>query len=145
MVRHSPEFTAHSLPWTLGGIFTVYFLLFIFLYFTMKGLYKILYNLILNFFLSDLLIFKEQLILNSYKKIKLKGRRPKWKTQQARVAYHKFWKICILILKLKQSRKLYNFSPSKLFQFYFGTKNYFCYFLVIGWEEREIKITWFQQ
>ena len=46
MVRHmltaqnSRPITLYSKP---RGIFTVYFLLFIFLYFTMDGLYKILY------------------------------------------------------------------------------------------------------
>jgi hypothetical protein len=33
-----------------------------------------------------------------------------------------------LILQLKKSLKLYNCGPSKLFQFHFDTKNYFCYF-----------------
>jgi hypothetical protein len=33
----------------------------------------------------------------------------------------------ILILQLKQSRKWYNFGPSKLFQFYFNTKGLFCF------------------
>jgi hypothetical protein len=37
-------------------------------------------------------------------------------------------KTFILILQLKQSRKLYNRGHSKLFKFYFGTEVYFFYF-----------------
>ena len=39
-------------------------------------------------------------------------------------------KIFTLVLQLEQLHKLYNYGSSKLFQFYFSIKIYFCYFLV---------------
>jgi hypothetical protein len=53
------------------------------------------------------------------------------------VACHKFYKICILILKLYKSHKWYNFSTSIFFQFNFGIKSSFFYLVVPGWERRE--------
>jgi hypothetical protein len=100
--------------------------------------FYVLFNLVLKLFLGDLSLFKKQLILNSYKRMGLEEEGMKWKTQQIWVVNHKFWKICTLILQIKQSCKLYNFNSSKLFQFYFGTKVYFYYFFVPGWERREI-------
>ena len=45
----------------------------------------------------------------------------------------------ILFLQLKQTCKLYNFGPSKLFQFHFGTEVYFYYFFPWLREKRERK------
>jgi hypothetical protein len=49
-------------------------------------------------------------------------------------------KKCTLVLHLKQSRKLYNFCSSKLFQFHFATDVYFHYIIFYPWlrEEKEM-------
>jgi hypothetical protein len=54
--------------------------LFILSHFNMDGLCKILFfyfNLIIKFFLNDLVLIKEKLILNSYKKLRLEEEGPK--------------------------------------------------------------------
>lgn len=50
-----------------------------------------------NFFLSDLVLFKEQLILIFYERMRLKEGKSKWKMQQTWVAYHKFKKKWTLV------------------------------------------------
>jgi len=122
-------------------------------------------------FLGDQVLFKEQLISNSYKMIGFEEEGPKWNTGQTWVTYHKFQKhslwssnlnnyidytisvpqncsnsilmqrfIFVNFLSLverggrgessdssgKELNRLYNFGPSKLFEFYFDAEVYFC-------------------
>jgi len=114
--------------------------LFILSYFTMDELQNfVFFSLILKFFLGDLVLIKDPLILNSYERVWLEEGGPKWKTRKTWVACHKFKQRCTLVLQLKQPRKLYNFGSSTFYQFYFGMKVHF-FFLSIGpWlgKERE--------
>jgi hypothetical protein len=67
----------------------------------------------------------------------LKYEEPKWKRHKTWVTCHKFCKRYTLLLKLKISCRLYNFSTLVFFKYNFDTKVYFCYFLVSSWEKRE--------
>jgi hypothetical protein len=125
-------------------------------------------------FLGDQVLFKEQLISNSYKMIGFEEEGPKWNTGQTWVTYHKFQKhslwssnlnnyidytisvpqncsnsilmqrfIFVNFLSLvergargessdssgKELNRLYNFGPSKLFEFYFDAEVIFVNFL----------------
>jgi hypothetical protein len=79
-------------------------------------------------FLGDLVLFKKQLILNSYERVRLEEGDQNEKYSKHEWRAISFGKKCILVLQLKQSRKLYNFGPSKFSQFYFGTKIFFFFF-----------------
>jgi len=114
--------------------------LFILSHFTVDELCKILYFFQFGppTFLGDLVLFKKQLISNSYERVRLEEGDQNEKYSKHEWRAISFGKKCILVLQLKQSRKLYNFGPSTFSQFYFGTKFYFYfYFLVLGWARRE--------
>jgi len=59
------------------------------------------------------------------------------KTTTKIMVCHKFHKRCTLILKLKKSRKFFDFGPSMFFQFNIYVKIYFCYFFIPGLGRRE--------
>jgi hypothetical protein len=106
------------------------------------GLYKILcfFNLVLKlFFSSDLVLIEDWfiLILISHEKVGLKEEGSKWKDTKHEWHAISLAKDALWSLNFKNHANYIISAPQYFFQFNFGTKVYFCYFLVSGWEMRD--------